>query len=154
MSGTDRVLPARVRCAEGGSRLLTFDGVVPLAKLSRLAQIALTATAPVQVSLQTQCQADGGTHLIGTLRGGLVLRCERCLQPLDWSFEIDVNLRLVRSEAEEQRWLERAEPLLIEDDELPLHALIEDEILLALPMAPAHAPAGCSAGDGNRYNIS
>jgi len=130
-----------------------FHGVVPLAKLSRLAQIALTADAPVQVSLQTHREAAGGTHLIGTLRGGLSLRCERCLQPLDWSFELDVNLRLVRSEAEEQRWLERAEPLLIVDDELPLHTLIEDEILLALPMAPAHAPAGCPAGGGNRYNV-
>ena len=62
--------------------------------------------------------------------------CERCAATYDWSFDIDVDWRLVESEAEEQRLLAECEPVLIEDDWLPVRQLIEDEVLLAVPVMP------------------
>jgi uncharacterized protein len=45
-------------------------------------------------------------------------------------------LRLVGSEAEERRLLRECEPYLVEDDVLPLQEIVEEEALLALPIAP------------------
>jgi uncharacterized protein len=42
----------------------------------------------------------------------------------------------VFSEAEERSALADAEPLLVEDDRLPLRQIVEEEVLLALPMLP------------------
>jgi uncharacterized protein len=42
----------------------------------------------------------------------------------------------VHSEAEERRLLHDCEPLLVEDDTVPLHEVVEEEVLLAIPIAP------------------
>lgn len=146
MSGSTRVLPAKVRYPETGVRPLVFDGVIPLARLSRLRAARFDQSdsdGAVTVHLETGRADDGGGQVEGRLRGSLTLRCERCLQALNWPFDLAVTLRLVRSEDEERRLLDHCEPLLLEDDWLPLHALVEDEILLALPMAPAHPAGDC-----------
>ncbi len=147
MSGVQRTLPAKVRYAENAVRPLEFNGVVPVSRLPRLCELVsveeIDTLPPVSAQLQTARGKDGGAQLHGRLQGCLSLRCERCLQPLRWAFDFELVLRLVRSEANEKRLLDHCEPLLLEDDWLPLHQLIEDEILLALPMAPAHPAGNC-----------
>jgi len=67
------------------------------------------------------------------------LTCQRCLQPFTVPLHIDQRIRFVRGEAE-------AEALdgEIEDDvlalskSLDLRVLVEDELLLALPIVPRH----------------
>lgn len=153
-SASPRILPAQVRFADNAVRPLEFDGLVPVSRLPRLCEMMLTkavgALPPVTAQLRTGRAEDGGAQLRGRLRGCLNLRCERCLQPMDWPFDFELTLRLVHSEADERRLLDHCEPLLLEDDWLPLHQLIEDEILLALPMAPAHPPGDCPPASGNR----
>lgn len=149
-----RILPARVRFAEGSARPLEFDGPVPVSRLPRLCGMipakAVDALPPVAAQLWTGRAEDGGMQLHGRLRGCLNLRCERCLQPMEWPFDLAMTLRLVHNEADERRLLDHCEPLLLEDDWLPLHQLIEDEILLALPMAPAHSRGDCPPASGKR----
>ncbi len=41
---------------------------------------------------------------------------------------------------------DRYEPLILTDEQLSLSKLIEDEVLLSLPMAPMHEPEECPAG--------
>lgn len=147
MFRVQRTLPAKVRYAENAVRPLEFDGVVPVSRLPRLREMVpdqeIDTLPPVSAQLQTTRSKDGGAQLNGRVQGCLCLRCQRCLQPLRWAFDFDLVLRLVRSEADEKRLLDHCEPLLLEDDWLPLHQLIEDEILLALPMAPAHPAGDC-----------
>src|SRR3546814_6525071 len=63
-----------------------------------------------------------------------------CSSDLDariaWPLQIDIDLRLVETEEEEQAVLHEADPYLVQDDRLPLREIVEDEILLALPMLP------------------
>lgn len=134
-------LPARVPYTDRAGLVQRCDGVIPAGKLSRLAAVG-TGGGDVRVSLWTECGADGSTRLVGRLAGRLLLRCERCLRPCEWVFDLPVALRVVRSEAEERRLLASCEPLLVEGDWLALHALVEDEILLALPIALVHV-GGC-----------
>src|SRR3546814_8193390 len=58
----------------------------------------------------------------------------------DWSSDVCssdlIDLRLVETEEEEQAVLHEADPYLVQDDRLPLREIVEDEILLALPMLP------------------
>jgi len=147
VSVLQRMLPAQVRFAYHAVRPLEFNGVVPLSRLPRLRELmqadAVDTLPPVAAQLRTEHAKDGGVQLSGRVQCCLSLRCERCLQPLDWPFDLELALRLVRSEADERRLLDHCEPLLLDDDWLPLHRLIEDEILLALPMAPAHSAESC-----------
>lgn len=75
------------------------------------------------------------------IQGDTVVRleCQRCLQPLNEALRVDRHLRFVAGEDEAARLDEDSE-----DDVLALVArldvfeLLEDELILALPLVPRH----------------
>ena len=78
--------------------------------------------------------------------GRLPLQCQRCLQLLDYDLAFDSTLRLVpeaRLDAEMSDDPDEPE-CVAASAEFDLAALIEDEILLALPAYPRHEEADCS----------
>lgn len=66
--------------------------------------------------------------------------CQRCLQPLMLDLEVSRSLRFVASEAVAAALdAESEDDVLALGDGLDLHELVEDELLLALPLVPTHA---------------
>jgi len=66
--------------------------------------------------------------------------CQRCLGPVDVAVQIDRTFRFVESEAvAEQEDEESEEDVLVSSREFDLGALIEDEVLMDLPLVPRHA---------------
>ena len=112
-----------------------FRGAVPLKQLPRLAVQTADGTGSLDVDLHA-VKDGGASWLRGSIRGVLSLTCQRGLHPFSWTCEVDMALRLVATEAEEERVLKDSEPYLVQDDRLPLRELVEDEVLLALPMMP------------------
>lgn len=86
--------------------------------------------------------ADAELWLGLQARARVWLTCQRCLQPFEEPLAIDRRVRFVQGEA-------RAEALDAEIDDdvlalskaLDLRELVEDELLLALPIVPRHAGA-------------
>lgn len=76
-------------------------------------------------------------HLQGQVR--LVLQCQRCLEGLPTTVRVDRRFLFVRDEDEAARLDEELEDdVLVLSRELDLHALLEDELLLAMPLVPMH----------------
>lgn len=67
------------------------------------------------------------------------LTCQRCLLPADVPVTIDRTFRFVGSEEEAQAQdAEADEDVLVLSDEFSLCDLIEDEVLMDLPLIPKH----------------
>ena len=82
----------------------------------------------------------------------LPLTCQRCLQPMTVELHVSPTLRFVRDEAlAEQLDEDSEEDVLALSAALDLHDLVEDELILALPLVPRHEhcpqPLPMSAGD-------
>ena len=125
-----------------------LEGEWPGSRFDRLArsQTLPHDLAPARVTWQARGEArpvPGGEpqlwlHLRATT--SVWLACRRCLQPVEQRVEVDRRIRFVKDEA-------RAEALDAQIDEdvlalarhLDLADLIEDEMLLSLPLAPRHA---------------
>ncbi len=75
-------------------------------------------------------------HVVAT--GGLEVVCQRCLQPMPMPVDVDVLLELAASrelaEAADDE-VDRA----VAGCDMDAASLIEDELILALPMVPMHA---------------
>ena len=70
----------------------------------------------------------------------LSLTCQRCLGPVDVAVAIDRDFRFVADEATaEAEDDESEEDLLVTSRSFDLVALIEDELLMDLPLVPQHA---------------
>lgn len=95
-------------------------------------------------STQPELQDDGTEaaqpYLRLALHGSAWIECQRCLAPYEQSFDVEAAYRLVATEAE-------AEEFPLDEDELDvivgsrqfdLVDLIEEELLLSLPLVPKH----------------
>lgn len=111
-----------------------YAGVLPFKQMPRLAALVAEPAGQLQVELEADRDSEGAGWLRGKISGVLPLTCQRGLHPFDWLCEVPLSLRLVFSEAEEEQLLKVCEPYLVHDDQLPLREVVEDEVLLALPI--------------------
>ncbi len=67
------------------------------------------------------------------------LQCQRCLMPMQQPLAVQRSFRFVAGEAEAERLDEESEDdVLALPRSLDLAALVEDELILALPIVPRH----------------
>lgn len=82
------------------------------------------------------------------ITGNPSLRCGRCLAPLDFALQLQSRVLLVEPGAVMQEDDDPESPDWIEaGPDLDLLGLVEDEILLSLPLSVRHEQGKCSDGD-------
>jgi uncharacterized protein len=125
----------------------TRSGVLHLAQLPRLAE-AGCRSAELRYALRGGASAQGKPVLVVEAAGTLELECQRCLEALRVPIEVSTELEL----AESQQAIDAADDdvdRVLATRSMPVVELVEDEVLLALPMVPMHgrcAPAARNAG--------
>jgi uncharacterized protein len=153
--------PRRLDVASFARSAGVLEGEWPLASMRRLMQDALPLTADspthsvtwsARGEMQTSADGETRTHLHLRARTALRLTCQRCLQPVVVEFDVAPTLRFVRDEALAERLDEESdEDVLAMTSTLDLHDLLEDELILALPLVPRHEqcpqPLPMSAGE-------
>ncbi len=130
-------IPREARASAALAQESRFRGEYPVRSASRLRELLASGAdnEVLQVDLQVDAQS-GWPRLHGSVVGGMALECRRCGKSYRQDVDLALDLRLVSSDAEERALLSQADPYRIEDDRLALYELIEDEVLLALPMLP------------------
>lgn len=134
-------------------------GDLPLAGLERLTKGlgevrgSLHFSLAGEVAVSVDGRATSWLHLC--VAGKLPMECQRCLRPMEVPVAIDTRLQLIAPGA--------AWPDDIEDgatDAIPAEAaqslkdLVEDEVLLALPIVPRHESCELPTGSGNKQPAS
>lgn len=121
-----------------------IEGRVPVAGLPRLADVLAEGSGEVAYSVRGSEGGNGELFLEVRAGGRLTLRCQRCLQALPFEVAVRCRFRLIEPG---QSW---PDDDLADDDfdamaaerELDLLALVEQEVLLSLPLAPCHESCG------------
>jgi uncharacterized protein len=144
-------LPKRfsvTKLAFGG---ISLAGDVPLERMPRVARCCADVLGEeelrshtVQISLTARSGPETSTYLSGTIVGCLPLECQRCLTRVDVSLDVSISVSVVPDEAAEAQLPAGEEGLVSKDGVVELYPLIEEEILLALPVAPSHAEHECA----------
>ena len=96
------------------------------------------------------CRVTGQADRLGTLslrlavRGQVGMTCQRCLGPMAHAIDIDRVLYLARTERELERLDEHPDgDAILIGERVDLVALVEDEVLLSLPLAAMHEAGQC-----------
>jgi uncharacterized protein len=114
-----------------------LKGQIPLKSLDRLAEMLTDDTGMVAVDLFLG--REGRLAKIeGRIQAVLALKCQNCLEAVEWPIDCIIKLGIVTSMDQANRLPEEYEPLLVEDEKILLKNIIEDEILLVLPAFPKH----------------
>lgn len=124
-----------------------LTGAVSVASLPRLADLLAEPGGEVAYGLAGHLDGEGHARLRIEVSGRFVLRCQRCLEPVAQMVASQRELRFLNDVSDLPDVADEAPDL----DDLPLPAemrvldWVEDEILLALPIAPRHDEGGCHA---------
>jgi uncharacterized protein len=129
-------------------------GVVRISQLPRMLN-EVSADAPAderdtaftwqaEGSTQPELQ-DNGTegpqpYLRLAIHGAAWLECQRCLAPYEQAFNVDAIYRIVGTEAEAEEFPvdEDEVDVIVGSRQFDLIELIEEELLLSLPLVPKH----------------
>jgi uncharacterized protein len=125
---------------------LTVSGEMPLERFSRLGGAILGATRPVAYHLTLRRDPRGFVLATGAVQATVRLTCQRCLQDMAWPIDALVAVGIVESEGLLERLPDTLEPHLASAGVVTVADLVEDELLLALPLVAMHpAPGECPA---------
>jgi uncharacterized protein len=133
---------APLRLAELGRVL---RGRLPLSRFRRLAQSLSAADGEAEVVLEFGADEQGRPQVTGTVKAELELPCQRCLEPMTLPVVAEIRLALASSEAEEEQLAPGFEALPVGDGSVSVADIVEDELILALPLVPMHAQTQCGA---------
>ena len=142
-----------------------MEGHDPLSAFERLAQEAQAATDGLQVAWYAEgehVQETGGPghlwlHIEADAQVPMV--CQRCLGVAHIDLQVERSFRFVKDEATAETMDDEAEEdLLALSKDFNVRELIEDELLMALPLVPMHescpevAPMASSDEDFEQAN--
>lgn len=124
-----------------------WQGAVAPVDFERLNALLTTEHEQANLHIKTKLYRHNNVlHLSFEVDGEVWLTCQRCLQPVATDLTDDYDIALLEEESQASLVDEEQDYLLLEevvDNQtperlLPFKKLIEDELLLKVPMAPKH----------------
>lgn len=143
-----------IDCLEFARSGGVLERSVGMDQLPRLADILVTTQGSLSVRLEGWRDEQGKSWLQVNISGEPELCCQRCLGGVRFPLAISSRLQLM---APGEEWpdddlVDDSADAITAEKALPVLSLIEDEVLLALPIAPRHeqceSPSASATGHG------
>ncbi|HET9108161.1 MAG TPA: YceD family protein [Steroidobacteraceae bacterium] len=122
-----------------GESEIDFD--VPLAELPRLRSRVPGIGGRVHGTARFERRARFAVVELA-LAGKAVLQCQRCMQAMELAVDSTTHVALIVAEADAAEVPEDLEPVLARDGRISAGEMVEEELLLALPIVPLHEEPG------------
>ena len=128
-------LPDLIALAERGA---VIEGQIELKKLGRLGSLLHSSQGSAKVQLHFRKRHDDLVALELRLQASLELVCQRCLEPLVHELSEQVEFVLAQDENALTVLPQGLELIALNGDRWQPAALIEDELIVSLPLVPRH----------------
>lgn len=140
-------LPRAIDLAKFTEQCDHLEGVLVLADMTRLQEMLRCKQnlGEAEVSVEGGIDQQGLRYLKGRVVADVPLQCQRCLQIMVTHLDLKFLLSPVYNDEEAARLPQAYEALYLTQAEVDLLTIIEDELLLALPLAPKHNAKECAA---------
>ncbi|MDF1629555.1 MAG: YceD family protein [Alcanivoracaceae bacterium] len=115
-----------------------IKGQTTVARLPRLAEFRHSQDEIVEVALRFGRDEERRQQVTGTVKTRLQLTCQRCLELVQTAVQANVALVMVYDEEQIKALPEHLDPWLVTDERITLSELLEEELLLALPLVAMH----------------
>lgn len=131
-------LPTYIEPFKWADRAAEVEASQPLKSFTRLLQGAVDDKGAVAITSKLFRDAQGHAFVEGEAHAEVTLTCQRCLGPVQVALDVDFRLAFVREEGDADALAEDEDYLVIGDETVSLQDIVEDELLLALPLVPNH----------------
>ncbi|MGK3115587.1 23S rRNA accumulation protein YceD [Candidatus Pantoea formicae] len=143
-------LPLTIDVARAAQKRLDYQGVYAPELLARLAETVVSVDSDVECTMSFAIDNQRLAVLQGTADVQVTLSCQRCNQSFPHAVHVSYCFSPVSSDEQAEALPEAYEPVDINDfGEIDLLAVIEDELILALPVVPVHDSEHCEVSDAD-----
>jgi len=132
-------LPLKVdpfRFADNATRL---HGSLLIKNMERLCPSLVADSGNAEIDIQFGVDGHGIRFLRGALTAHLALQCQRCMEAFDYEITSDFLLGIIQTEEEATDLSKTYDPLIVKGNDLFIQDVIEDELIISLPIVPMHA---------------
>lgn len=120
------------------------EGTVALSKLARLQPRLMDPQGEISYQVEFGKDQQAVKFIRGKISGICHLQCQRCMESVDFPLQLEFRLGLISTDEESERLPQQYDPRMLEEV-ISLAEMLEEEILLALPIVPMHEPNECQA---------
>ena len=131
-------LPELIKPIKLARQGLILKGTIPLEQMKRLTADAFASEGNVEVDAAFTKDGEGYPLLKGTVKTCVQLQCQRCLQATDVELKVELTLAFVTKESRLEQVPSIYEAVLLDSEEISLVELLEDELILMLPLMAYH----------------
>jgi uncharacterized protein len=122
-----------------------LSGEMDIARLPRLASLLSSDRGRVSARLRFRQDERGWPVIDLEWHTRLELVCQRCLEAVEYRLNDRVQLAVLESASLEQYLPKEYEPLVLEGERLRPATLVEDELIISLPLVPRHESGACAS---------
>lgn len=120
-----------------------YSANLPLGQFSRLRKLLLDDSSAQTAEMSAVFRLSRRKRLVvasGTLKAIYHLKCQRCLEPMQYEIDEPFELVFAKTEAVAQEMSDSYDPVVLDDNgQIHIVDLFEDELILHLPNVARHA---------------
>lgn len=135
---TRNSIPRTVDARKLAQKDAVIEGNVIISSLDRLSELAHNQSDAIAVAFAFDIDDHGYIVIQGKIKSEIALTCQRCLEPVALPIDMSVNVAVVRNQDAAKQLPKSLDPWIVESESADLFELIEEEILLEVPIAPFH----------------
>ena len=143
-------LPLAVDAIRTAQKRLDYSGIYSPGQVTRLAASVVSVDSDVQTSLSFDIDNLRLAVINGQSDVTVTLECQRCGKTFEHQVHATYCFSPVRNDEQAEALPEAYEPIEVDEfGEVDLLAMIEDEIILSLPVVPVHESEHCEVSDAD-----
>ncbi len=127
---------------------MRIEGDASLEELPNFSSMLCNNDGKIVVDLQFDLDEQRIRTIKGSAKGHVFMTCQRCLEPVEVAVEASYNLATAFSEEQAKTLPRGYDPLITAEEEVELLAVVEEELILSLPLVPGHADCSIQTSFG------
>ncbi|SFD17440.1 23S rRNA accumulation protein YceD [Pseudoalteromonas denitrificans] len=137
-------IPVKINPAKSAHHQLSYDGYIEQSEFTRLGEALKALVGQIEVEIHCKEDHQGLVAICGNVKAKALVICQRCNDDLGLDLELSFAYSPIKMGAESEDLPERYDPVeLDEDGEINIYSLLEDELILMVPIVPTHDEASC-----------
>jgi len=139
-------LPVTIEPFKSAQRRLVCEGVFKLTEMNRLVAACNPSGEQATVKVNFEVDDQGLVAISGTASATVTLVCQRCTDDFEQVLKVEFLFSPVKKPEYADELPSYYDAIELDDNgEINLRELVEDELLLAIPLIPKHEVRDCSA---------
>jgi uncharacterized protein len=147
-------LPASLDARKVFRQQMRVEGCLPLSAMGRLLTLLVDDIGKVDAVLTFEIDEERRKRIGGAVQASVKVQCQRCLEPLELQLSESVNLALVSTEEKAKQLPASIDPWISGEETLVLADIVEEQLILCMPIVNMHQNCEASPIPVGRNNKS